>query len=105
MHTIRRPALADVFYPGDSTILQRDIRRMLDAVQSIEKAHPKALIAPHAGYVYSGPIAASAYRLLYPLREKIKRVVLLGPAHRVYVKGLAAPSVDYFQSPLGMNSH
>jgi len=62
---------------------------------------PKVLIVPHAGYVYSGPIAASAYRLLAPLRARINRVVLLGPAHRVYLQGMAVPSVDSFLMPNG----
>jgi AmmeMemoRadiSam system protein B len=62
---------------------------------------PKALIVPHAGYIYSGPIAAQAYALLKPLRDDIRRVVLFGPAHRTYVKGLAASSADYFATPLG----
>src|SRR5690606_35938631 len=61
----------------------------------------KALIAPHAGYVYSGPIAASAYALLAPVRDLITRVVLLGPTHRVAVRGLAAPLAARFQTPLG----
>jgi len=62
---------------------------------------PKALIVPHAGYVYSGPIAATAYAQLAPLRERVRRVVLLGPAHRVAFRGLAVPTVDAFETPLG----
>jgi AmmeMemoRadiSam system protein B len=62
---------------------------------------PKAIIAPHAGYIYSGPIAASIYARLAPLRGRIRRVVLAGPAHRVYVHGLAVPSSAAFDSPLG----
>jgi len=62
---------------------------------------PKALIVPHAGYVYSGPIAASGYARLTSARGRIRRVFLLGPAHRVNFYGLAAPSNDYFSTPLG----
>jgi AmmeMemoRadiSam system protein B len=62
---------------------------------------PKVLIVPHAGYVYSGSVAASAYRLLTTLRERIKRVVLVGPAHRVYFRGMAIPAASGFASPLG----
>ncbi len=62
---------------------------------------PKAILAPHAGYIYSGPVAANAYAALYPVREKINHVVLLGPAHRVYVKGMALSSSSHFATPLG----
>jgi hypothetical protein len=62
---------------------------------------PKAIIVPHAGYIYSGPIAASAYALLRSSSDRIKRVVLLGPAHRVWVNGIALPGVDFFDTPLG----
>jgi len=63
--------------------------------------YPKAIIAPHAGYIYSGPVAASAYARLIPLHDVIKRVVLLGPVHRVAVHGLALPGVTAFATPLG----
>ena len=62
---------------------------------------PKALIVPHAGYVYSGPIAAKAYACVAPSRSTIRRVVLLGPTHRVAVRGLALPGVERFATPLG----
>ena len=62
---------------------------------------PKAVIVPHAGYVYSGPVAAAAYALLAPARGVITRVVLLGPAHRVGFSGLALSSADHFATPLG----
>jgi AmmeMemoRadiSam system protein B/AmmeMemoRadiSam system protein A len=76
------------------------VRRLLaDAVGSTER--PKALIAPHAGYIYSGPIAASAYAQLAPLADRIRRVVLLGPAHRVALRGLALPGAAAFETPLG----
>ncbi len=100
MTTIRQPAVADMFYPADPNTLQTMIDGFL-ADANVEGPVPKALIVPHAGYIYSGPVAASAYHLLEPARQKIKRVVLLGPAHRVPVLGLAATSADYFATPLG----
>ena len=74
---------------------------MLSAAPARDGQPPKALIAPHAGYVYSGPIAASAYALLAPLRDLVRRVVLLGPTHRVAVRGLALPASTQFATPLG----
>lgn len=100
MHTIRPPAVAGMFYPADAQELHRELQQMLGTAAA--GAHPpKALIVPHAGYVYSGPVAASAYAQLIPLRERIRRVVLLGPAHRVAFRGLAASSASGFRTPLG----
>jgi hypothetical protein len=98
---VRPPAVAGLFYPGDAAGLSRAVTELLGSVPSPAGKAPKALIAPHAGYLYSGPIAASAYALLRPLREVIRRVVLLGPTHRVAVRGLAVPSVGHFATPLG----
>jgi AmmeMemoRadiSam system protein B/AmmeMemoRadiSam system protein A len=100
MTTVRKPAAAGRFYPQQADELRETIRRFLDVPQRAP-AHPKGIIVPHAGYVYSGPIAASAYARLSPLRGQIERVVLLGPAHFVPVRGLAAPSVEFFETPLG----
>lgn len=97
----RRPAVAGVFYPADPATLGADVARHLRDARPVDGAPPKALIAPHAGYVYSGPIAGSAYATWRPLRGTVERVVLLGPAHRVPVRGLAAPTVDAFDGPLG----
>ncbi len=97
----RPPAVANTFYPGNPSILRTQIRNLLDEVKSDQKQAPKAIIAPHAGYLYSGPIAAFAYKSLLLAKKQIKRVVLLGPAHRVHVSGLAAPCADYFVTPLG----
>ncbi len=99
--TIRKPAVAGMFYPGDPLVLQRQLDAFLSD-QEPRQAHPKALIVPHAGYIYSGPVAASAYRLLNSIRGQITRVVLLGPAHRVAFTGLAATSMQYFETPLGL---
>ena len=100
MSIIRPAAVAGMFYPGEPGRLAREINHMLDDVQPVA-IRPKALIVPHAGYVYSGPVAASAYALLKPLHDVIHRVVLLGPVHRVWVKGLALPTADTFETPLG----
>lgn len=103
---IRPPAVAGMFYPAAADELAADIDRMLaDAAvrpgPAAPKVIPKAIIVPHAGYIYSGPIAASAYALLRPLRGRIQRVVLLGPAHRLPFRGFALPSVKAFRTPLG----
>ncbi|HEY9198388.1 MAG TPA: AmmeMemoRadiSam system protein B [Gammaproteobacteria bacterium] len=101
MQTIRPPAVAGMFYPADAAELQSLIRALLHRVPATDTTPPKALIAPHAGYIYSGPVAACAYAQLQPLREQITRVVLLGPAHRVAFRGLAASSAAAFRTPLG----
>src|SRR5690242_8084966 len=101
--SVRAPAVAGMFYPGDSRELAQTLAQMLGAVAhgNAGRASPKALIAPHAGYVYSGPVAASAYALLAPVRRIVTRVVLLGPTHRVAVRGLALPACQAFATPLG----
>lgn len=100
MPSARNPAVAGLFYPADPDELRRMLGEYLQAARSGGGA-PKALIAPHAGYIYSGPVAASAYVRLKPVRGKISRVVLLGPAHRVGFEGLALHSADVFTTPLG----
>jgi hypothetical protein len=103
MTEIRPPAVAGAFYPAAPEVLSRDVAALLETSPvSPETVVPKALIAPHAGYIYSGPIAAQAYARLGPARGRIKRVVLLGPAHRVPVDGLALPGVLGLQTPLGV---
>jgi len=97
----RPTAVAGRFYPSEPERLQSMLAAMLAETATQEQPAPKALIAPHAGYVYSGPIAARAYATLATARTRIRRVVLLGPSHRVYVRGLALPSVQEFESPLG----
>ncbi|MCB1890045.1 MAG: AmmeMemoRadiSam system protein B [Rhodocyclaceae bacterium] len=103
--SIRPAAVAGMFYPGDRQQLQRQLTDLLSAPapapEPFAEAPPKALVVPHAGYVYSGPIAASAYRTLQPWRDRIHRVVLLGPAHRVAVRGAALPAAQTFDTPLG----
>ena len=101
MSQIRPAAVAGAFYPGNGQVLSRDLDALLEAAPEAHGPLPKALIVPHAGYIYSGPIAASAYRRLAAGRGQITRVVLLGPAHRVAVRGLALPQTDAFATPLG----
>ncbi len=99
LHT-REPAVAGAFYPADSEVLHQQLTDMLDRAP-FQGTHPKAIIVPHAGYIYSGQLAAKAYASLQAQREKIKTVVLLGPAHTVYFSGIAAPADDEFRTPLG----
>ncbi|MGA9164852.1 MAG: AmmeMemoRadiSam system protein B [Thiobacillus sp.] len=100
---ITRPAaVAGMFYPDNPIVLKRTVADLLaNAKASASLRPPKALIVPHAGYVYSGAVAASAYARLGELRGRIRRVVLLGPTHRVYVRGLALPEAERFATPLG----
>lgn len=97
---VRQPAVAGRSYPASPTVLRETIERYLGTARGT-CAHPKALIVPHAGYEYSGPIAASAYAALAPKRDMIRRVVLLGPAHRQMFEGLAASAAGAFRTPLG----
>jgi len=102
MQSVRPAAVAGMFYPGNPVDLAHDVEAMLaQAVAVAPDLQPKALIAPHAGYIYSGAVAASAYSLLKPIAQRIRRVVLLGPTHRVAVRGLALPGVTFFSTPLG----
>ncbi len=100
MTLVRPPAVAGMFYPAEPEELRLAIRRYL-AGAAPRGPVPKAIIAPHAGYVYSGPVAASAYACLAPAHGTIRRVVLLGPSHRVGFQGLAACHAERFQTPLG----
>ena len=98
---IARPAaVAGTFYPAEPAMLKRTVAELLAAASGPGNG-VKVIIAPHAGYPYSGLTAAHAYRQLEARRDLTRRVVLLGPAHRVYLKGMAVPSVDAFTTPLG----
>jgi AmmeMemoRadiSam system protein B/AmmeMemoRadiSam system protein A len=92
-----------MFYPGEPKALAAELDDLLGGVPHLAPrlGFPKALIVPHAGYIYSGGIAARAYDELSPARGLVSRVVLLGPVHRVPVRGLAAPGADAFATPLG----
>jgi MEMO1 family protein len=101
---VRPPAVAGFFYPEDPAELAAAVDACLAQAPPPRagEAPPKALVVPHAGYVYSGPVAASAYARIAPHAGAIRRVVLLGPAHRVWIRGLAAPRADGFATPLGV---
>lgn len=98
---VRPAAVAGLFYPERPAELAGMVESLLANAPTAEGVVPKALIAPHAGYPFSGPVAAHAYATLRQARELIRRVVLLGPAHRVYLRGLALPGADRFDTPLG----
>ena len=99
MSSIRLPAVAGLFYPDDPDELHAMVAGFLAHAEG--GPAPKALIAPHAGYIYSGPIAASAYKRLREVRHLVQRVVLLGPSHRVPFLGLAVSTATTFRTPLG----
>jgi len=103
MPAIRPTAVAGRFYPGEATALAAEVAAYLAEAAPGPKGAvaPKAIIAPHAGYMYSGAVAGSIYARLAPLAGKVRRVVLAGPAHRVYVRGAAIPAARAFSSPLG----
>lgn len=103
---VRPAAVSGSFYPSDPVTLRRQVANHLDRavappVERADEPSPKALISPHAGYRFSGPIAATAYRTLAPARSTVRRVVLAGPAHFVPVHGVALSSADAFATPLG----
>src|SRR5688572_5919901 len=103
MSAIRPAAVAGSFYPGEPAALAAEVAAYVaDGLAPPAKSRPpKAIIAPHAGYMYSGAVAGSVYGRLAPLRDIVRRVVLAGPAHRVYVAGAAIPAAHAFASPLG----
>jgi AmmeMemoRadiSam system protein B len=104
MQAARQPAVAGYFYPSEARELGATIDRLLaEAIGAGAPGAPppKAIIAPHAGYIYSGPVAARAYAMLAAGRGSVRRAVVVGPAHYVWVEGVAAPSSAAFQTPLG----
>ena len=105
MSQLRQPAVAELFYPANPGRLRRMVREYLTAAplfaEVTGKDAPKALIVPHAGYVYSGPVAGAAYARLRPWSSRLRRIVLLGPAHRTPLRGLALPEAAQFATPLG----
>lgn len=98
MPTIRPPAVAGTFYPADVAPLQQMLASFIAG--PVAGTAPKVLVVPHAGYVYSGAVAGAAYATLKQ-SDTVRRVVLLGPSHRVALRGMAVPSVDAFATPLG----
>ncbi len=100
MSIVRQAAVAGLFYPGDSQELSDMVVELLDAAPP-PSTDPRALIAPHAGYIYSGPVAATAYGQLSAQRNTTRRVLLLGPSHRVPFAGLALSSAERYATPVG----
>jgi AmmeMemoRadiSam system protein B len=100
MSQIRQPAVAGSFYPDDPEQLKSLMKLYLDAVEP-SPTTPKAIIVPHAGYIYSGPVAATVYARLSAAAATISRVVLIGPSHRVGFSGMAVSHADQFATPLG----
>lgn len=101
MASLRKPCVAGMFYPAQPHELNEMLNELLNQAQDTSLPSPKAIIAPHAGYIYSGGIAAKLYSMLQKDRGSINKVVLLGPAHRCLVKGIATTQVDLFATPLG----
>lgn len=99
---IRPPAVAGRFYAGQADRLRADVTALLLEASAACETPPKALIVPHAGYVYSGCVAAAAFATLRDNAPTIERVVLIGPAHYVPVRGIATPTVNAFETPLGL---
>lgn len=101
-NVVRAPAVAGVFYPESRGELGALVDRLLDSAHPAAEARaPKAIVVPHAGYVYSGPIAASAFKLFQPISDRIQRIILIGPTHRAYIDGLASPGATALATPLG----
>jgi MEMO1 family protein len=98
---VRPPAVAGSFYPADPDRLLAEVRALLADAAPCSDFLPKAIIAPHAGYAYSGSVAAKAFSTIQASADAIKRVVLIGPAHYLHVAGIAVPTVDAFRTPLG----
>ena len=103
MRNVRAPAVAGMFYPADPPTLRREVERYLAAAtpSGPGSARVKAVIAPHAGYIYSGSTAGFAFAQLAADADEIRRIVLLGPAHQVALTGLGLPACEAFATPLG----
>jgi hypothetical protein len=100
---IRKPCVAGLFYPDDPERLDFTLNQLFESVPENLKTgySPHAIIVPHAGYIYSGEIAASAYSSILKRVQDIKRVVILGPSHQLALNGAACPSATHFDTPLG----
>ncbi len=99
--TVRRPEVAGTFYPADADDCAALVAQSLAGARPAPPGEPKVIVVPHAGHVYSGAVAGTAYAPLAARRERLRRVVMLGPAHRAGFEGLATTSVDAWASPLG----
>ena len=101
MSAIQMPNVAGAFYPADPETLSTEVDRFLTDAHAYQGPAPKAIIAPHAGYIYSGPVAGNAYASLRPVADIIQRVVVLAPSHRVAFRGIATSEANEFRTPLG----
>jgi AmmeMemoRadiSam system protein B len=97
---VRPAAVAGMFYEGDARALQKSVDDMLARAERGSGPSPKVIVVPHAGHIYSGPIAATAYASVSN-PDRIQRIVLVGPSHRVFLEGVAAPSARALRTPLG----
>ncbi|MFO7303998.1 MAG: AmmeMemoRadiSam system protein B [Gammaproteobacteria bacterium] len=100
--SVRQPAVAGFFYPDDPLQLRETVSSLLAHAKTMPLGEHRimAFIVPHAGYIYSGPVAAVAYRTLAQI-SRVRRIVLIGPSHRVYFRGIALPTATAFRTPLG----
>jgi hypothetical protein len=98
---IRKSVIAGTWYPGNSNTLRKEIQAYLEgAVPPEIKGKPAALVSPHAGYIYSGPVAAFGYKILK--KAEFDKVVIVGPSHRAYFRGAAVYGAGGFETPLGV---
>ncbi len=104
MADIRSPAVAGMFYPAQPRILRDDIQRLLGSAEAADLAPVRAILVPHAGYVYSAPVAAAAYRLFARAQRPPTRLLLMGPSHRSWFQGVAIADVEGFRTPLGVQA-
>ncbi len=98
---IRKSAVSGYFYPDNPVLLKKQIEKFVHLAEIPHLKPPRALISPHAGYIYSGPIAGYSYKSIVNYKELYKTILLLGPSHYEFVPGLALPTSDYFETPLG----
>ncbi len=101
LNTTRPAVVAGMFYPSDAAALEAQVKYYLDEAKT-DLISPKAMIVPHAGYIYSGQVAARAYATLLNQKQPISRVVIIGPSHRVAFKGIAMSTMNAFATPLGL---
>lgn len=98
---IRKPAVADAFYPGDPALLEKEIDRLMDQTgESHTRGRIKGLISPHAGYMYSGIVAARGYKSLRDADFSV--VAIISPSHRDYFRGISVFNGKGYETPLGL---
>jgi AmmeMemoRadiSam system protein B len=97
----KQPNVAGRFYPGQQSVLKQTVAELLGDAPTVDIEQPKAIIVPHAGYVYSGSVAATAYKPFLKFKHNIRNIILVGPAHFVTFFGIATTFADSFITPLG----